>query len=158
MKIARIDEIKESGDNAQRVVVLTYHNVGKNRNGKWIGTPITIERSVNDLILVDDALNESMLNPKVKEHEIENDNNETKNDEVEEDEKQSAEAVDNNEGNIESLEDELTDEIENNGTSNKAMQIVRRSNRNRNQRYNIHPDEIGENDDEKDEDDQISEN
>ena len=32
------------------------------------------------------------------------------------------------------------------------MQNVRRSNRNRNQRYNIHPDEIGENDDEKDED------
>ena len=38
------------------------------------------------------------------------------------------------------------------------MQSVRRSNRNRNQRYNISPDEIGENDDEKDEDDQISEN
>ena len=29
------------------------------------------------------------------------------------------------------------------------MQNVKRSNRNRNQRYNIHPDEIGENDDEK---------
>ena len=32
------------------------------------------------------------------------------------------------------------------------MQGVRRSSRNRNQRYNIHPDEIGENDDEKDKD------
>ena len=113
---------------------------------------------MKDLILVDDALNESMLNPKVKEHEIENDNNETKNDEVEEDEKQSAESVNNNEGNIESLEDELTDKIEKNETSDKAAQIVRRSNRNRNQRYNIHPDEIGENDDEKDKDYQISEN
>ena len=38
------------------------------------------------------------------------------------------------------------------------MQIVRRSNRNQNQRYDIHPDEIGENDYEKDEDYQISEN
>ena len=84
----RIEAIKESRDNVQRVVTLTFYNVSKNRNGRWIGTPITVERSVKDLILVDDALNESMLNPKVKEHEIENDINETKNDEVEEDEKQ----------------------------------------------------------------------
>ena len=63
-----------------------------------------------------------------------------------------AKTVDNNEGNIESSEDEVTDKFENNETSDKAMQIVRRSNRNRNQRYNIHPDEIGECDDEKDED------
>ena len=61
----------------------------------------------------------------------------------------SAESVNNNEGNIESLEDELTDKFENNETSDKAVPIVRRSNRNRNQRYN---------DDEKDEDYQISEN
>ena len=57
LKIARIDEIKESRDNVQRVVILTYHNVSKNINGQWIGTPMTVERSVNDLILVDDALN-----------------------------------------------------------------------------------------------------
>ena len=57
LKIARIEAIKESRDNVQRVVTLTYHNVSKNRNGKWIGTPITIQRSVKDLILVDDALN-----------------------------------------------------------------------------------------------------
>ena len=71
LKIARIDEIKESRDNVQRVVILTYHNVSKNKNGKWIGTPMTVERSVKDLILVDDALDESMLSPKVKEDKIE---------------------------------------------------------------------------------------
>ena len=60
LKIARVEEIKESRDNAQRVVVVTYHNVGINKKGDWIGTPVTVERSVNDLVLVDDALNESL--------------------------------------------------------------------------------------------------
>ena len=31
LKIARIEKIKESRDNAQRVVILTYHNVSKNK-------------------------------------------------------------------------------------------------------------------------------
>ena len=31
-----------------------------NKKGNWIGTPVTVERSVNDLVLVDDALEESM--------------------------------------------------------------------------------------------------
>ena len=151
LKIARIDEIKESRDNVQKVAILTYHNVSKNRNSKWIGTPITVERSVKDLILVDDALNESMLSPKVEEDKIEIED-ETQNDEVKEDERQIAETVNNNEGNNGSLEDELNDETGSDKTSNETMQDVRRSNRNRNQRYNIHPDEIGENDDAKDED------
>ena len=153
LKIARIEEIKESRDNAQRVVILTYHNVSKNKKGNWIGTPVTVERSVNDLILVDDALNESMLNPKIQEIEVKDYSDETRTDEVEEDEKQSTELVDSNEGNVESLEDELiTDKVENDETGDKVMQTVRRSNRNRNQQFNIHPDEIGECDDEKDKD------
>ena len=72
---------------------------------------------------------------------------------VEEDEKQSTELVNNNEGNVESIEDELiTDKVENDETNDKVMQNVRRSNRNQNQQFNIHPDEIGECEDEKDED------
>ena len=66
LKLARIEEIKESRDDAQRVVVVTYHNVGINKKGEWIGTPVTVERSVNDLVLVNDALDESMLNPELK--------------------------------------------------------------------------------------------
>ena len=63
LKLARIEKIHESRDNAQRVVTLTYHNVRLNKDGEWIGTPIQVDRCVNDLILVDNALNESMLNP-----------------------------------------------------------------------------------------------
>ena len=70
---------------------------------------MTVERSVKDLILVDDALNELMLSPKVKEDKIEI---ETQNDEVKEDEKRNTETVNSNEGNNESLEDELNDEFE----------------------------------------------
>ena len=37
LKIARIEKIHESRDNAQRVVTLTYQNVSKNKNGEWKG-------------------------------------------------------------------------------------------------------------------------
>ena len=97
LKIARIDEIKESRDNVQTVVILTYHNISKNKNGKWVGTPITVERSVKDLILVDDSLSESMLSPRV----VENKNliEEIQNNEVD-NERQNAETMDNNEGKM----------------------------------------------------------
>ena len=161
LKIARIDEIKESRDNVQRVVTLTYHNISRNKNGKWIGTPIIVERSVKDLILVDDALNESMLSPRMEEKKIDTEDethndevreDKTQNDEVKENERQNTETISNNEGNNGSPEDELNDETGSDKTSDETMQDVRRSNRNRNQRYNIHSNEIGENDDEKDED------
>ena len=102
---------------------------------------------------MDDALNESMLNPKIQKIEVKDYSDETRTDEVVEDDKQTTELVDSNEGNVESLEDELiTDKVENDETGDKVMQNVRRSNRNRNQRFNIHPDEIGECEDEIDED------
>ena len=50
LKIARIEKIHESRDNTQRVITLTYQNVSKNRYGKWIGTPVRVDRSVNDLV------------------------------------------------------------------------------------------------------------
>ena len=65
LKLARIEKIHDTKDNAQRVVTLTYHNIRLNKDGEWIGTPIQVDRCVNDLILVDNALNESMLNPKL---------------------------------------------------------------------------------------------
>ena len=42
---------------------LTYHNVRLNKDGEWIGTPVKVDRCINDLVLVDDALDECMLNP-----------------------------------------------------------------------------------------------
>ena len=67
LKLARIEEIHDSRDDTQRVVTLTYHDVRLNKNGDWIGTPVKVDRCINDLILVDDALNESMLNPSILE-------------------------------------------------------------------------------------------
>ena len=65
LKLARIEKVYDSRDKAQRVVTLTYHNVRLNKDGEWIGTPVQVDRCINDLILVDNALNESMLNPKL---------------------------------------------------------------------------------------------
>ena len=63
--VARIEEIHDSRDNTQRVVTLTYHIIRLTKDGEWIGTPVRVDRCINDLILVDDALNESMLNPSI---------------------------------------------------------------------------------------------
>ena len=65
LKLARIVKIHDSRDETQRVVTLTYYNVKQNKDGEWIGKPVKVDRSINDLILVDNALNESMLNPSI---------------------------------------------------------------------------------------------
>ena len=36
------------------------------KDGEWVGTPVRVERSVNDLVIVDNALNDSMLSPQIK--------------------------------------------------------------------------------------------
>ena len=69
LKFARVKSVQKSRDNAQRVVTLTYNNIKMNKNGDWIGTPVTVDRSVNDLVLVDNALSDSMLGPRVKKDE-----------------------------------------------------------------------------------------
>ena len=46
---------------------MTYHSVSINKKGEWIGTPTRVERCVKDVILVDTALNDSILNSKVVE-------------------------------------------------------------------------------------------
>ena len=66
LRLARIDEIKKSRDGTQRVVVVTYQNVSLDKKGEWVGNLVTVERCVSDVILVDNALNESMLSPKSK--------------------------------------------------------------------------------------------
>ena len=65
LRLARIEEIKELRDDTQRVVVVTYHNIGLNKKDEWIGNPVTVERCVCDVVLVDNDLNESMLDPKL---------------------------------------------------------------------------------------------
>ena len=45
--------------------MVTYHNISLNKKGEWVGCPVTVERCVSDVVLVDNALNESMLDPKL---------------------------------------------------------------------------------------------
>ena len=53
------------------------------KRGDRIGTPVTVERSVNDLVLVDDALDESMLKPELQNNELkENDDQDSGNEDV----------------------------------------------------------------------------
>ena len=161
MKFARILKINDSRDEAQRILTLTYNNIKKRKDGTWIGTPISVERSINDVIPIDNALNESMLNPSILENEGNNPNNENydetdetaidKGDEIannNEDENVDIKTNGNNEKEDSTDEhskgNETTQEIRN---DNKQ---VRKSERIRKQRYEIHPDDIGNNDDEKD--------
>ena len=62
----------------------------------------------------------------------------------EEDEKQNTVLVNSNEGNNESLKDELNDKVENDETRDKVMLNVMRSNKRQDRQVNIHPDEISE--------------
>ena len=78
LKLARIEKIHDSRDNTQRVVTLTYHSVEHNKDGDWIGTPERVDRSINDLVLVDNALYESMLNPSIIKEKNPLENNEKK--------------------------------------------------------------------------------
>merc|ERR1712198_491708 len=65
MKFARVLQINESKDNAQRILTLEYNNIKKKKDGSWIGIPKIVERSINDVIPIDNAVNDSMLNPSI---------------------------------------------------------------------------------------------
>ena len=52
LKLARIVKIHDSRDETQRILTLTYSNVKQKKDGTWIGTPITVDRSINDIIPV----------------------------------------------------------------------------------------------------------
>ena len=181
MKFARIVKINDSRDETQRILTLTYNNIKQRKDGTWIGTPITVERSINDIIPVDKALNESMLNPGILANKVNNyssksdgvaSNDETDgvatNDETNGvasiDETNSINVVEVEDKNIECENTTINDEKGKNKDTNMndsgistiqevedGDKNVRRSERIRKQRYEIHPDDIGNNDDEKDE-------
>ena len=168
MRFARVLKINESKDNAQRILTLTYNNIKKRKDGNWTGIPTTVERSINDVIPIDNAVNESMLSPSILEKEIANDTDETDEkvstkddgktneddeiilDDISGDEKPIGNMLGNEEGTeintVEGKKDydgkEITREKE---ESNKQ---TRRSERIRKQRVEIHPDDIGDNDNE----------
>ena len=175
MRFARVLKINESKDNAQRILTLTYNNIKKRKDGNWTGIPTTVERSINDVIPIDNAFNESMLNPSILEKEIAtdtdetdenvstkddektNENDETMLDDISGDEKPIGNMLSNEEGtkvnnenkNIdEEKKDDKKKEITRKGEDSNKQ--TRRSERIRKQRVEVHPDDIGDNDDEND--------
>ena len=175
MRFARVLKINESKDNAQRILTLTYNNIKKRKDGNWTGTPTTVERSINDVIPIDTALNESMLSPSMLEKEIAIDidkideNAWTNNDEKTNENDETI--LDGITGDEKLIEDMLNDEEDTNindenkncdgeKKDDKKKEITRkgedsnkqtrRSERIRKQRVEVHPDDIGDNDDEND--------
>ena len=175
MRFARVLKINESKDNAQRILTLTYNNIKKRKDGNWTGIPTTVERSINDVIPIDTALNESMLSPSMLEKEIAIDidkideNALTNNDEKTNENDETI--LDGITGDEKLIEDKLNDEEDTNindenkncdgeKKDDKKKEITRkgedsnkhtrRSERIRKQRVEVHPDDIGDNDDEND--------
>ena len=177
MKFARVLKVNESKDNAQRILTLAYNNIKKRKDGNWTGIPITVERSINDVIPIDTALNESMLSPNMLEKDIDidknidetdenalinadentNENDETVFDGITVDERIIEDTLSDKEGSNINDEDENIDgerkddekkEITRKGEDGNKQ--TRRSERIKKQRVEIHPDDIGDNDDEKD--------
>ena len=124
-----------------------------------------MERSVNDLVLVDDALDESMLNPELQNMDIRaNIDDKTPGDDkiiASENQEKQRISVDNEK--TENKDDQLIEEIimddpgdnitiEKREIENEPNIEVRRSQRKRNQRIDIQPDQIGVCDDAKDAD------
>ena len=134
-----------------------------NKDGEWVGTPIQVERSINDLVLVDNALNDSMLNLRIsKAEEIEKGKQRKENKPDDDEESEKGESV--NTGDIEdpglqgvNNTDDGTNEVNDNENTN-ANEITngeanaRKSSRKRKQRMMIKNDEIGDCDDENDPD------
>ena len=128
-----------------------------NKDGEWIGTPIQVERCVNDLILVDNALNDSMLNPRLLKNTGDNkekhDENEPNNSTVHADRIQDElrrnynDTVEDTTAKMNELVEASSDNTdgEADGSTN-----VRRSSRPRKQRVEIDVEDIGECDDKDD--------
>ena len=151
---------------------LAYNNIKKRKDCNWTGIPTTVERSINDVIPIDTALNESMLSPSMLEKKIvididdtdenaltnagkkTNENDETMLDGITGDEKTIGDMLsDKEETNINDenknidreKKDDKKKEITRKGEDSNKQ--TRRSERIRKQRVEVHPDDIGDNDD-----------
>ena len=158
MKLARILRITESKDNAQRILMLEYNNIKKNKEGNWIGTPMMVERSINDVIPIGKAIDESLLNLDSNEIEIEVEDVECENVIQEDKINDKIEEITGNDEQIQndgstSEDYDLNDKQDNHKENNHTP--VRKSERLRKRLVEINPEDIGENDNEKDKDYEI---
>ena len=126
-----------------------------------MGIPMIVERSINDVIPIDNAVNESMLNPSILEKEITNEINEVdeivlvqEEDETNEDDEIIPDNISGNNKTTLDIDDETkveNVEKEKDDSGNESNKQTRRSERIKKQRVEINPDDIGE-DNENDED------
>ena len=159
MKLARVLQINESKDNAQRILTLEYNNIKKNKEGNWIGTPKIVERSINDVILVDKAINESLLNSGLSVTDVEvtggihgDDENTIHEENVNGKTGELIESEELNQ-NDNSKTKEDNDSVDRNDNHEMGNQMqVRKSGRIRKQLVDLNPEDIGDNDNANDKD------
>ena len=155
MKLARVLQINESKDNAQRILTLEYNNIKKNKEGIWIGTPKIVERSINDVIPIEKAINESLMNLSLSKIEADDTDGVIEDDENiidKENVKGDREEITENE-NLNHESKEENGSVDNNDNHEGIDQIpVRRSERIRKRIKDISPEDIGDNDNAKDKD------
>ena len=148
-------QINESKDDAQRILTLEYNNIKKKKDGNWIGIPKIVERSINDVIPIDKAVNESMLNPSILGKVVTDGISEIDEEVIREEDDETREINERDELNdsdeIILNNDDSGDRTNDNDETFNQKQ-VRRSERIKKQLVNINPEDIGDNDNENDED------
>ena len=122
---------------------------------------MTVDRSINDIIPVDDALNESMLNCS-KQKDITdtgNDENDTEEDEtsnndirIEETDGISNECMSDKKDDGKGIASKEEAKVGDKNCNMEEKVQIRRSERVRKQRYNVHSDDIGNDDNKSDQD------
>ena len=157
MKLARVLQITESKDNAQRILMLEYNNIKKNKEGIWIGTPKTVERSINDVIPIDKAINESLINLGLSETEVEatdgvhgNEENIIQEGNVNGETEELTENENLNQNDKTKEDNDSVDRNDNHETNNQIP--VRKSERIRKRLVDLNPEDIGDNDNANDKD------
>ena len=121
---------------------------------------MTVDRSINDIIPVDDALNESMLNcsKQIDNTDTGNDENDTEGNETDNNDIRGEETNSisnecmNDKKDDEDDGEEITSKEEAKNCNMEEKVQIRRSKRVRKQRYNLHSDDIGNDDDKSDQD------
>ena len=142
---------------SQRVLTLEYNNIKKNKEGNWIGTPKIVERSINDVILIDKAINESLLNLGLNETEVEakegvhgDDENIIHEEIVNSETEELIEKENLNQNDKTNEDNDSVDRNDNYETNNQIP--VRRSERIRKRIVDLNPEDIGDNDNANDKD------
>ena len=124
----------------------------------WVGTPVIVERSINDVIPIDKAMNESVMNLNVSKTELDDtdgvhDDGNIINERTVEgntEEVTGSEDLNYNDNHESNEDNDSTDKIDNYESIDKIP--VRRSERIRKRIVDLNPEDIGDNDNANDKD------